>query len=378
VYQTRDGFGIRWRENGKRRFRSGFRNPSAAHLWWDEEVAPRLRAGMSTSDVTLREHAERYVMVHPAARRTKAKLREDLGLPEREPVNPRERRYKTAVEVFGERTLRDLEHARGEITEWVASLPETQQARKLRAVRQVLNAAVDWQRMIRNPAAGVKAATVRAAEVEAFTDTEEVDAVCDELAAAWAVLVVVASETGLRPEEWVALERGDVDKRAGVLTVRRSYTGAGGLRQHGKTDRSRRTVPLTDRALAALDRLPPRVDTPLVFFTHEHGGARGKPGHLNLANWRSRVWQPALRAAGLERGGGMWLPKPYVLRHTFATWALDAGFDLFELARLMGTSAAMIDKTYGHLARGHAERARERLNRRPSITAGDLEAADRG
>jgi hypothetical protein len=44
---------------------------------------------------------------------------------------------------------------------------------------------------------------------------------------------------------------------------------------------------------------------------------------------------------------------------------------VFELARLMGTSVAMIDRTYGHLARGHAERARERLNRRPSIVTED-------
>jgi hypothetical protein len=42
----------------------------------------------------------------------------------------------------------------------------------------------------------------------------------------------------------------------------------------------------------------------------------------------------------------------------------------------MGTSVAMIDKTYGHLARGHAERARDRLNRRPSIVS--VEAAEEG
>ena len=240
----------------------------------------------------------------------------------------------------------------------------------------MLNAAVAWDRMLRNPAAGVKAHKPRPVEVEAFADTDELDAVAAELAGPWASLIVLATETGLRPEEWCALERRDVDRRAGVLTVRRSYTVAGGLRQHGKTDRSRRAVPLPDRALDALDQLPPRVDTPLLFFTHEYGGTRGRPGHLNLANWRKRVWQPALRSAGLERDGALWLPKPYALRHTFATWALDAGFDLFELTRLMGTSAAMIDRTYGHLAKGHAERARERLNRRPSIVTGNAADSD--
>jgi len=37
--------------------------------------------------------------------------------------------------------------------------------------------------------------------------------------------------------------------------------------------------------------------------------------------------------------------------HTFATEALAAGSRSFELARIMGTSVAMIDRTYGHLAR---------------------------
>ena len=37
----------------------------------------------------------------------------------------------------------------------------------------------------------------------------------------------------------------------------------------------------------------------------------------------------------------------------------------------------MIDKTYGHLAKGHAEQARERLNGRPSIVADEDAAATR-
>jgi hypothetical protein len=40
------------------------------------------------------------------------------------------------------------------------------------------------------------------------------------------------------------------------------------------------------------------------------------------------------------------------LRHTFATEALAAGVSTFELARVIGTSIAMIDRHYGHLARG--------------------------
>jgi integrase len=52
----------------------------------------------------------------------------------------------------------------------------------------------------------------------------------------------------------------------------------------------------------------------------------------------------ALEAAGIEKRG------PYHLRHTFATEALAGGISIFELARVIGTSVAMIVRTYGHLA----------------------------
>jgi hypothetical protein len=39
---------------------------------------------------------------------------------------------------------------------------------------------------------------------------------------------------------------------------------------------------------------------------------------------------------------------PYAMRHTFPV-LIAAEMSLFYLARLMGTSTDMIDKTYGHL-----------------------------
>jgi hypothetical protein len=33
------------------------------------------------------------------------------------------------------------------------------------------------------------------------------------------------------------------------------------------------------------------------------------------------------------------------MRHTYASFALDAGVTIFELARLMGTSVKVIDET---------------------------------
>jgi integrase len=64
---------------------------------------------------------------------------------------------------------------------------------------------------------------------------------------------------------------------------------------------------------------------------------------LNVDNWRRRDWYPALEAAGLDRRG------PYAMRHTYATFSIAAGVDVFVLARRMGTSVEMIEKSYGHL-----------------------------
>ena len=64
----------------------------------------------------------------------------------------------------------------------------------------------------------------------------------------------------------------------------------------------------------------------------------------------------SLAAAGIKHR------RIYDLRHTYATWSLAAGVDIFTLARRMGTSVKMIDRTYGHLVAGADAYERELLD----------------
>ena len=47
----------------------------------------------------------------------------------------------------------------------------------------------------------------------------------------------------------------------------------------------------------------------------------------------------------------------YDLRRTYATFALRAGVPVFAVSRFIGSSIAMIDRHYGHLARDSREHA---------------------
>ena len=266
-----------------------------------------------------------------------------------------------------------------EIAAWRASLPEGLRYPASRSLRQALEAAIRWELMSENPAkkAGENPQP-KAREIHPLTATD-LNLVAAELGTRDAALIRFAAETGLRPCEWLALERRDVDRTAGAVLVEREHV-EGVTRPYGKTTASRRRVPVTARALEAIEALPTRLDTRLV-FPAERGG------YLNLRNWRAREWDVAIETSGLgvcecghASGGGLEdgcqtpgctrtdyrrskaSPVPYVLRHTFASNALAAGVGTFELARYMGTSVEMIERTYGHLVAGADESFRNRLD----------------
>jgi integrase len=313
--------------DGRKHRLSPFPSRSAALRHYRDVVGPALRGEPARApELTLSELIERYLERHSAnvRPRTVSTLRE---------------RLQYAARAFGDVPLLELERMAGEIATWMAHLPDRSRYGIAGALRQCLGAAVRWGYVSSNPAVLAGANRQPQPRTIRVYGRDELEAISLELSSIYASMPAFAAATGLRPEELWALERRDVDRRQGVVSVRRTVS-SGEVVELGKTTRSRRQVPLSPRALAALDALAPRLDTPMLFCAP--GG-----GIVNANNFRNRQWAPAIEAAGIARPA-----RIYDLRSTFASNALAAGVSAFELARIMGTSVAMVERHYGTLLDG--------------------------
>lgn len=146
-------------------------------------------------------------------------------------------------------------------------------------------------------------------------------------------LVTALLLTGARAGEIANANAGDLDVAQGTL------------RLSGKT--GARTVTLSTAALAffkgkTASKLPA---APLL--------ADAFGNRWNKDSWKKR-FKEAVRAAGLPEDVVM-----YTLRHVAISEMIAAGMDSFLVAKLAGTSTAMIDRHYGHLRH---EQTRARLD----------------
>jgi integrase len=291
------------------------------------KVLDRIRPGGRVATLTLGELVDEYLDQHGGERVTISKLRWLLG---------------KATSALG--TVRLLDLTPEQICAWRLTIPEGHRYEATQALRQVLSRAVAWGLLDYNPAKrGVPNPARRAEEKRPFESWQEIEALAAELGPIYGPMIVFWAATGLRPAELFGLERRDLDFRTSVVYVRRAF--ANGKVKDVKTRRSRRAVPLQTIALEALKRLPDQTQSEVLF-----PGPRGK--HIDLRNFRRRYWKPAVIAAGIEP-----FHQPYDLRHTYATFALRAGIPVFAVSRFMGTSIAMIDRHYGHLADDGREHA---------------------
>jgi integrase len=301
---------------------------------------------MSTTIVTVSDLVDAFLARHRVDEATTRKLRSQL---------------KRATEAFGDRRIETLQPI--ELDVWRSQLPALSAHYLFRALRQVLEYAVHMGLIESNPTRRIR--NTRSAvrrDMRPFDGWDEVEMIAAEMDPRFSAIPLVLVGTGLRPEELWALERRDIDLDKDVLTVERVYS-QGRLKEPVKSSRQRRRVPLRGRVVEALKAQPPRLDSPLVF-----PAARG--GYIDGEKFRYREWAPALRAAGIDHR------RVYDCRHTFASWAIAGGVQLFYLARIMGTSVAQIDSTYGHLLPDSEDYLRGLLDAYDGVRGPSVDLAD--
>lgn len=138
-----------------------------------------------------------------------------------------------------------------------------------------------------------------------------------------ALLVKAMLLTGSRPGELAALNASDYDRKTGYLTLR------------GKT--GSRTVALSTAAIE--------------FFSEQAKERIGNAPMLPRAfggRWAKDAWKKPFKEAATKTGLSEDVVL-YSLRHTAISEMVMAGMDSFIVAKVTGTSVAMIESNYGHL-----------------------------
>ncbi|MGD0313904.1 MAG: tyrosine-type recombinase/integrase [Acidimicrobiales bacterium] len=275
---------------------------------------------------------------------------------------------------FGSKRLVEIDHPM--VTAWVAEMVATgpipwwdiaeEPKRKRRPLSpatvtkcgqilgKIMTAAVAAGRLKSSPCVGVKLPRIEREEMR-FLTPSEITALADAIDGRYRAMVLLGAYGGLRVGEIFGLRAKRVDVLRARVDVAEILVEVSGNLHFGppKTRAGRRAVPLPRVATEALSehlKSFPAAKEDLVFRSSE-----GDPSRLS--NWRHRVWEPAVKAAGLEH------LRPHDLRHTAVALWIAAGASPNEVAARAGHSSVVtvLDR-YGHLLPGSDDKVNDALD----------------
>lgn len=197
----------------------------------------------------------------------------------------------------------------------------------------------------RNPCADTRLPKVVARRPTIITPAE-FDRILEEIPSQHRMLVVLAVETGMRWGEIAALRPSDVDFAARIVTVQRALVEVSrknsptgntfSVKGYPKDDEPR-VIQIEAQTCAALREhmlLLGIRDEDLLFSSES-----GTP--LSRTNFRTRVWLPALKAAGLSRA-----VRFHDIRAAHASWLLAGGADLQVVKERLGHRSITTTERY--------------------------------
>ncbi len=244
-------------------------------------------------------------------------------------------------------------------------------ARTVRGTHVVLSSAlkqaVRWHMLTTNPAQNVELPkrtrremkTLLPAEVTAFLNAAKEDR--------HGSIFAFALATGMRPEEYLALQWKDLDLKKGTATVRRTLCwrrqkGGGWYFGEPKTAQSRRTIPLPPSTLAELihhkaQQAAKRLQVGSDYQNLDLVFDNAIGGPLHSENLATRNFRAICNKAGLPSD-----VTPYTLRHTCATLLLLAGENPKVVSERLGHSSIVLTlDTYSHVLPSMQQAATEKL-----------------
>lgn len=376
VHRQAGAWRVKWREDGRQRSRTFARKRDAEA--WDADVKRRHQLGplavrqLTERGPTLGEWiAERWVPEHGAtlARRTRDGYASSYAV--------------HIAPWLDDQPIRDLtvSRLRAWQAERIAAGAGTETIRKARAfLSSVLRHAAESEAIPSNPLTLVRAPRAEHADEVVPLAPATIEAIRRVIEAPMpapvaegtrsgrprraydmadkrdatsrhrdAVLVALLAYSGLRPGEAAALRWSDVRER--TVLVQRATEADGKIKAtKGRESRSVRLLePLADDLREWRIAARRAADRALVIAR-----ADGQPWTKeDWGNWRSRAWRTACGRAGLTD-----TPRPYDLRHSFASLLLAEGRTIHYVAAQLGHSPALTLGTYGHVLAEFADAER--------------------
>ena len=199
--------------------------------------------------------------------------------------------------------------------------------RELNTIKAMLNKAVAWGYLSKNPAQTVKKLKDPRRQVR-FLSPQEIRKLLEAANERLRRIIVTLLYTGLRRDELIHLTWEDLDFQKKLLSVQAKDGW------HPK-DYEARHIPMGERLLNLL-RSQKRGDCP-------HAFSNGDGGPLN-GNILSRDFRKLARSCDIKNA------SIHTLRHTFASYMVMNGVDLYTVQKLLGHSSIKTTEIYAHLA----------------------------
>ena len=210
--------------------------------------------------------------------------------------------------------------------------------RHLATLSSVFTRAIGWGWITENPVKTIDRRAIPEARPRVrYLTRVEYRRLLAEAAPHLKPIIEVAALTGMRAEEILSLTwvQVDLDRREITLTKTKTNTP--------------RVVPLSREAVAVFVTTPRHITSAWVFCDPLTGRRYRK---------LKTGFHGACRRAGIENF------RFHDLRHTFASWAVQSGMDLYRLSRILGHATTQMTQRYAHLATADLHAAIEQMDAR--------------